>query len=135
MLRRTFIGGLVVAAAAPALLANEAQAAGPWELLGSRRVNGGLDFDRIQVGIGRGSFDKIRLKVLGNALLIYDLEVRYGNNVVDDIPVRLLIPQGGQTRIIDLRGDDRRIRSVRFAYGKFINGLGPTYVELYGRHA
>ncbi len=133
MLRRTFLGGLVVAAAAPALVATEAQAANNWELLGSRRVNGGLDFDRIQVGIGQGRFERIRLKVVGNDLLIYDLEVRYGNGVVDDVPVRLLIPEGGQTRAIDLRGSDRRIRAVRFAYGKFANGNGPTYVELYGR--
>jgi hypothetical protein len=132
MLRRTFLGGLVVAAAAPALVATEAQAA-TWQFLGSRRVNGALDFDRIPVGIGQGTFDRIRLKVVGNDLMIYDLEVRYGNGVVDDVPVRLLIPEGGQTRAIDLRGTDRRIRAVRFAYGKFANGNGPTYVELYGR--
>ncbi len=132
MLRRTFVGGLVVAAAAPALVATEAQAA-TWQFLGSRRVNGALDFDRIPVGIGQGTFDRIRLKVVGNDLMIYDLEVRYGNGVVDDVPVRLLIPEGGQTRAIDLRGTDRRLRAVRFAYGKFANGNGPTYVELYGR--
>jgi hypothetical protein len=132
MLRRTFLSGLVFAAAAPALVATEAQAA-TWQFLGSRRVNGALDFDRIPVGIGKGRFDRIRLKVVGNDLMIYDLEVRYGNGVIDDVPVRLLIPEGGQTRAIDLRGTDRRIRAVRFAYGKFANGNGPTYVELYGR--
>jgi hypothetical protein len=133
MLRRTFLSGLVLAAATPALVATQAQAAS-WHFLGSRRVNGAVDFDRIRVGIGKGPFERIRLTVVGNDLLVYDLEVRYGNGVIDDVPVRLLIPEGGQTRAIDLRGADRRIRSVRVAYGKFPNGNGPTYVELYGWH-
>ncbi|HHY50926.1 MAG TPA: hypothetical protein GYA10_14415 [Alphaproteobacteria bacterium] len=132
MLRRTFLSGLVLAAATPALLATEAQAA-TWVFLGSTRVNGLVDFDRIHVGAGKGSFDKLRLKVVGNHLMIYDLDVRYGNGVNDDIPVRMLIPEGGMTRVIDLRASNRFIRTVRFTYGKFANGNGPTYVELYGR--
>lgn len=132
MLRRTFLGGLLLAAATPALVTTQAQAA-TWVYLGSRRVNGLLDFDRIHVGASRGLFDKIRLKVVGNHLMIYDLDVRYANGANDDIPVRTLIPQGGMTRVIDLRANNRFIRNVRFTYGKFPNGNGPTYVELYGR--
>ena len=131
--RRTFLSGgaLAFAAAATTALSTQAEAA-TWVLLGRRRVNGGLDFDEIPVGRGAGTFNHIRLKVTGNDLLLYDLDVRYGNGRNDDIPVRLLIPQGGYTRAIDLRANNRLIRSVRFAYGKFRNGRGATYVELYG---
>ena len=117
------LGGL---AAAPAEAAT-------WYLLGKRRVNGLIDLDRINVGAGAGTFDKIRLHVTGNDLMIYDLDVRYGNGARDDISVRLLIPQGGYTRTIDLRHSDRFIRHVAFSYGKFANGRGATWVELYGR--
>ncbi len=96
-------------------------------------MNGLLDHDRINVGFGAGTFDKLRLRVTGNDLMIYDLDVRYGNGVRDDLPVRLWIPQGGYTRAIDLRINNRFIRHVAFSYGKFANGRGPTWVELYGR--
>ena len=129
--RRSFLLALGVTAAA-GLVATETQAA-TWYFLGKRKVNGLVDFDQIDVGAGAGTFDKIKLKVTGNALLIYDLDVRYGNGAHDDLPVRLLIPQGGWTRDIDLRFSNRYIRHVRFTYGKFPNGRGDTWVELYGR--
>ncbi len=129
--RRSFITGFALAATG-GLIATQAQAA-TWYSLGTRRVNGLVDVDQINVGAGAGVFDAIRLKVTGNDLMIYDLDVRYGNGARDDIPVRLLIPQGGMTRVIDLRLNNRFIRYVRFTYGKFANGQGPTYVELQGR--
>ena len=129
--RRQFVAGLALTAAG-SLLGTESHAA-TWYSLGKRKVNGLVDFDQINVGRGAGVFDKIRLKVTGNDLLIYDLTVRYGNGADDDIPVRLLIPQGGSTRVIDLRASNRFIRHVRFSYGKFANGRGATYVELFGR--
>lgn len=107
--------------------------AATWYLLGKRKVNGLADHDRINVGAGAGTFDKIRLHVTGNDLMIYDLDLRYGNGAHDDLPVRLLIPQGGYTRAIDLRFNNRYIRYVDFNYGKFANGRGATWVELYGQ--
>lgn len=129
--RRSFIISGITTLAAVAALTGEAQAAS-WRLLGRRRVNGGLDVDQINVGRAEGVFSRIRLKVTGNDLMIYDLDVRYGNGANDDIPIRLLIPQGGQTRAIDLRANNRYIRYVRFKYGKFANLRGATYVELWG---
>jgi hypothetical protein len=129
--RRSFIAGLALAAAG-GLVATEAQAA-TWVSLGTRKVNWLIDFDQIYVGLSEGVFDKIRLKVTGNDLYLLDLKVRYGNGADDDIPVRLVIPQGGQTRVIDLNANNRFIRHVRFAYSKPFDGDGATYVELLGR--
>lgn len=129
--RRSFITALAFAATG-GMLATRAEAA-TWYSLGVKRVNGLVDVDQINVGAGAGVFDAIRLRVTGNDLMIYDLDVRYGNGTRDDIPVRLLIPEGGMTRVIDLVGNNRFIRHVRFTYGKFPNGQGPTYVELLGR--
>ena len=131
MLRRTFLTG-VAAIAASSIAATESHA-DTWFYLGKSKVNGLVDFDQINVGASKGRFDKIRLKVTGNDLMIYDLKVRYGNGADDDLRVRLLIPQGGYTRAIDLRANNRFIRHVRFTYGKFANGQGATWVELYGR--
>jgi hypothetical protein len=131
MERRNFItglAGLVLSGAA----ASKAEAA-TWVFLGKRKVNGLIDHDTIAVGAGAGTFDKIRLKVTGNDLMILDLDVKYGNGRHDDIPVRLLIPQGGTTRVLDLRYTNRFIAHVDFTYGKFPNGRGTTWVELWGR--
>src|SRR4051812_31452181 len=131
MYRRGFMLGIAGAAVAMAL--PETAEAAVWVPLGTRRVNGLIDVDRINVGAGLGTFKRIRLKVRGNALLLYDLRVRYGNGSDGKIPVRVLIPQGGYTRSIDLAGNNRFIRYVQFTYGKLPNGAGPTFVELYGR--
>lgn len=128
--RRQFVVGTLVSVVASAAV-DEANAA-TWVKLGERQVDGALDFDTITVGRSLGTFDHIMLKVRGNDLMILDLDVRYGNGANDDIPVRLLIPQGGQTRRIDLRANNRFIRNVRFTYAKFANGRGATFVELWG---
>lgn len=91
------------------------------------------DHDRYQVGSGAGLFRAIRFKVRGNNLYFYDLDVRFSNGGHQDVPVRLWIPQGGHTRTIDLNGGQRNIRYVDVEYGKGINGLGHTYVELWGK--
>jgi hypothetical protein len=130
--RRTFLSGLALAAASTTLLVtSEAQAAN-WVLLGRARVNGQLDHDIVPVGRDKGTFRSLRLKVMGNDLQLFDLTVQYGNGVDDHLPVRSQIRQGGTTRAIDLRANRRFIRDVRLTYGKFANGRGPTFVEVWG---
>jgi hypothetical protein len=130
MKRRNFLVALAGGTLLP-LMPTEAHAA-QWRRLGMRRVNGLVDVDSIHVGAGAGRFDRVRIGVRGNALLIYDVRVRFVNGGEQRLNVRLLIPQGGYTRSIDLRSSNRRIRDVVFTYGKLRNGLGPTYVDLYG---
>ncbi len=132
MLRRDLLVGLAGLALVGPALVTPAEAA-TWVFLGKRKVNGRLDHDRIVVGIWAGTFDKIKLRVTGNDVRIDDLDVTYGNGMHDDIAVRRLIRQGGETRAIDLRFNNRFIRHVDFTYGKFRNGRGATYVELWGR--
>lgn len=129
--RRTFLLGM---AAAPAALAlPETAEAAQWVQLATRKVDGGVDVDRIQIGQGWGTFRSLRFRVRGNALRLFDLRVRYGNGSTQDIPVRAVVPQGGHSRVLDLNGGDRFIRWVQFTYGKPANGQGPTWVDLYGR--
>jgi hypothetical protein len=56
--------------------------------------------------------------VSGGAIRFDRVIVRYGNGSQEELAVRDLIPAGGQTRIIDLPGDRRIIRSVDLWYGK-----------------
>ena len=131
MNRRSFLAAALSALVLPALVPVEAQAQGGWVLLGVRQVNGAYDRDRIPVGAQAGSFRKLRLKVRGNDLLIDDFDVVFSNGGHQDISVRSFIRQGGYTRALDLKGKARGIRHVTFKYGKFANGRGRTWVELW----
>ena len=132
MLRRNFLAG-AAAAAGLALTTLPAVAARNWTRLGTRLVNWGLDHDTIPGGMLRAPFNHLYFKVSGNALYMLDLDVTYSNGAPDHIPVRFLIPQGGQSRIIDLRGGSRFIRRVDFTYSRPPNGRGAAIVELWGR--
>lgn len=135
MERRNFLTAMLGLAVPAAIvpLVPEAEAATSWRYLGTRRASVIADHDRIWVGPGSGTFRKIRLTVSGNALWIYDLDVRFHNGGHQDVGVRLRIPQGGATRAIDLQGADRHIRYVDFNYGHMPNFRGKAFVSLWGQ--
>ena len=128
--RRSFLLG-ATGIATTAFITTAAEAAVP-VFLGRRRVNLFVDRDVIHVGAGRGLFRKIQFHVSGNDVFLYDVDVRYANGGRDDIPTRFKIPQGGFSRKIDLRFNNRFIRNVAFKYGKLPNGRGTTHIELWG---
>lgn len=117
--------------ATTAFVTTEAEAAFP-VFLGRRKVNPLFDHDVIHVGAGRGFFKKIQFHVSGNGVFLFDVNVRYSNGGFDDIPTCFHIPQGGFSRKIDLRFNNRHIRNVSFFYGKLLNGRGTTHIELWG---
>ena len=55
----------------------------------------------------------------------------HGNGTQEEIPIRARIPDGGQTRVIDLPGERRIIKSVDLWYGKDKWSHRPK-VSLYG---
>jgi len=121
------VGATALAAAWPArLLARE------WVLLGSRDVRLAGDADAIPVTAAKGPFRRIQLRVRGNGVFIHDLTVVYGNGAAEDVPVRAHIPQGGATRVIDLRGGNRNVKSVRLRYRSERDGQGHARVEVWG---
>jgi hypothetical protein len=129
--RRAFLTTLAGAGVAT-LLPATADAA-TWVHLGSERVRGLADVDRIHVGAGWGKFRKVRLHVRGNDLFLYRFVVRFENGGDQELAVRTFIPEGGHTRTLDLAGGKRFIRHVTFFYGKIPNGQGSTWVDLFGR--
>ena len=106
---------------------------GPWALLGETTVDGQRDHDRIALGRAEGKFQSIQLRVIGAPVEFYRVVVNYGNGQNEEVQVRERIPAGGQTRAIDLRGNERVISSVDFFYGKanWRPGVRPK-VALYG---
>lgn len=107
---------------------------GRWEKLGERKVDRAMDHDKILVGAGEGTFTKLKIIVRHSGLNLHKMVVHYGNGEDQELAVREDIPRGGESRVIDLSGNKRVIRSVDFWYDT--KGLlnDKTVVELWGRH-
>lgn len=61
-------------------------------------------------------FASISLAVRRRAVDVRHVTVVFGNGRRFDIPLRTLIPAGGNSRTIDLPGDDRTVRRVFVRY-------------------
>ncbi len=68
----------------------------------------------------KGPFDnfrKIKFKVTDAPLNMQRMVVTYDNGQPDNIDIRQNIPQGGESRVIDLRGIGKRsVRRIDFWY-------------------
>ena len=68
-----------------------------------------------------------------SAVRFYKVTVVYGAGTSDDLELRDVIPAGGQSRALDLRGANRFIKRVEFTYEAKSLGRRGAVVELYGR--
>jgi len=102
-----------------------------WEQLGRVYVDGRVDHDRISVN-NRYGYRALQLGVKGGAIEFQRVVVHFENGADHQLEIRDRIPDHGKTRVIDLPGDHRRIRSVEFWYSKERWRAKP-YVNLWGR--
>ena len=109
-----------------------AQRIGRREYLGEANVNGARDHDNIVVTAARGAFRAIQIRVENGAIHFDRVVVHYGNGSSSPIEIRRRIPAGDQTRVIDLPGGRRMIRSVEFWYRRGTWGGRPPKVRLFG---
>ena len=103
-----------------------------WEYLGQSNVDGRRDHDNIRVN-ARGAFRAIQLRVQGGAIEFQRVVVHFENGADSEVEIRDRIPADGQTRAIDLPGDNRRIDRVEVWYGKGNWGRRRPNLRLYGR--
>ncbi len=115
------------------VLVGVAQAA-KWEKLGVRTVKHSVDRDVILVGAKEGTFTAVKLKVKKAGLHFLDMKVHFVNGDVQDVKIRKFIPKGGETRIIDLVGKNRKIEKVTFWYKTTKKNERNARVRLWGRH-
>jgi hypothetical protein len=98
---------------------------GSWKLLGTVQASHNADHDAITVKGPYDSFRKLKFKVTESPLNITKIIVRYDDGgLPENIETRLEIPKGGESRVIDLKGGKRKIKSVEFWYETrgFLNG-------------
>lgn len=105
-----------------------------WKALGQREVTFRVERDTIEVGRDAGRFSKLRFVVRGNAVELLDVKLTYGNGQTQDVQVRERLGEGAATRVIDLGGEERFIKSVEFVYRTDgPNREGRATIRLFGR--
>ncbi len=106
---------------------------GEWRVIGTTEAKFVADHDGIVVVAPFDNFRKIKFKVTDAPLRLIKLRVTYDNGAPDDIPVAIDIPQGGESRIIDLRGVGKRsIRRIDFWYDTRGVARGRANVTIFG---
>jgi hypothetical protein len=94
-----------------------AGAPGSWRLIGTTQADFKADHDAIVVAGPFDDFRKVKFKVTDAPLNLMHLVITYDNGRPDKIEVRENIPQGGESRVIDLKGAGKRsIRKIEFWY-------------------
>ncbi|MEO7175566.1 MAG: hypothetical protein ABIV51_06890 [Saprospiraceae bacterium] len=87
-----------------------------WRFIADRQVNFGVDRDVIVFGNLKDDFSQLKFIVKGAPLKIYDVKVYFDNGSVQDVAIRSLIRQGGESRVIDLEGGRRHLSKIEFWY-------------------
>jgi hypothetical protein len=94
-----------------------AGAPGTWRLIGTTEADFKADHDAIVVAGPFDDFRKVKFKVTDAPLNLMRMVVTYDNGMPDNIEVRENIPQGGESRAIDLKGAGKRsIRKIEYWY-------------------
>jgi len=104
-----------------------------WELLGSQKVNFGLDHDEIPVTSKEGKFSAIQIKVLDGGINMHSCIVYFGNGEKQEVELRYNFAPGSESRVVDLSGNKRFINRIAFWYDTKNLSFKRATVEVYGR--
>ncbi|MBP7239009.1 MAG: hypothetical protein KBA14_02210 [Saprospiraceae bacterium] len=90
---------------------------GSWRLLGHTQAKFSADHDAIFIAGPYDYFRRLKFKVTDAPINMMRMIVRYDDGgAPENIDLRFNIPQGGESRVIDLRGGRRKLKSVEFWY-------------------
>jgi hypothetical protein len=130
--RRTILALMLVLGCA--VSAPGAQA-GRWELLGSRTVTDRADHDTVKVGGAKGDFTAVKLQVQRRAVNFRRVVIHFRNGDDQKVELRDTIGANHESRVIDIEGRDRVIRSIEFWYeAQSLGRGGQATVLVHGRH-
>lgn len=118
-------------------LSVQAQKVGRWEKLGERSVNLTIDKDVFRCA-HKGTFTAIRFHVEKAPVNFLRVVVEYANGNNDDLNFNQLVPAGGTSRYLDLRGNKRIIKQITVFYKALpkrgSHKVKKANVEVWGRH-
>lgn len=90
---------------------------GTWRILGTTQAKYTADHDFIIIKGPYDNFRRLKFKVTDAPLNLVRMIVRYDDGgLPENIDIRFNIPKGGESRVIDLKGGRRKLKSVEFWY-------------------
>jgi len=90
---------------------------GSWRLLGTSLANHSADHDLLVIKGPYDYFRRLKFKVTHAPLNMQRMVVKYDDGgLPEKIETRYDIPKGGESRIIDLKGGRRKLKSVEYWY-------------------
>lgn len=84
--------------------------------LGEQEVDFNVDHDTISVRNHEGSFKALSFYVENNSIELFNVVIDFGNGESQKIETRLIFNEGSRSRMIDLNGRERRIKSIQLTY-------------------
>jgi hypothetical protein len=107
---------------------------GEWRYLGTVNARFTADHDAIVVQGPYDFFRRIKFKVTNAPINLIRLIVTYDDGgLPENIDTRFSIPAGGESRVIDLRGNRRKIRTIEFWYDTKGVLQGRANVSVFGQ--
>lgn len=105
---------------------------GRWEKVGEQAVKRVKDWDDFHLK-SNYTYNAIKLRILHSRVQFDQMVIVFDNGKSIDIPLNKEIPENGESRIIDLPTDRRKITKVRFKYST--KGLfnDRAVVQVWGR--
>ncbi|MEP6682981.1 MAG: hypothetical protein ABJA35_06970 [Parafilimonas sp.] len=103
-----------------------------WHKIGETTVDFKIDKDKVLI-LGNDHFKSLVLKAVDAPVHIESLEVVYGDGDPEEIPVRYDFKAGSESRSINLKGSDRKIKEVNMVYRTIPNWKGDkAHIEIWG---
>lgn len=107
---------------------------GEWRYLGTVNARFTADHDAIVVQGPYDFFRRIKFKVTSAPINLIRLIVTYNDGgLPENIDTRFSIAAGGESRVIDLRGNRRKIRTIEFWYDTKGVLQGRANVSVFGQ--
>jgi len=107
---------------------------GDWVKLGSVMAGHDADHDRITVAGPYDNFRRLKFKVKNASLNMHQVVVTYDDGAPERLDVKENLAAGAETRVIDLHGGKRSIRTIEFWYETKNNKGDKAEVVAFGQH-
>jgi hypothetical protein len=105
-----------------------------WELLGTREVDYTLDHDAISLKEGSHSITGLKFIVKnGSTLNMHKATVHFANGDVQDIEFPAEVNKSNDGRIVELKGNSRKIEKITFWYDTVNKAKEKSVVEVWGK--
>lgn len=105
-----------------------------WELLGTREVDYTLDHDVVSLKEGSHSITGLKFIVKnGSTLNMHKATVHFANGDVQDIEFPAEVNKSNDGRMVELKGNSRKIEKITFWYDTVNKAKEKSVVEVWGK--